>query len=325
MIEEKSLDFVIGDEQRKALEMLVEFPFSQSVTNHAKISKEISGSIDFIISGWGVPIMDDAFLDRFPKLKAVFHAGGSVKHFATKCVWERDIRVTSAARINAIPTAIFAFSQIIFCLKHGWQTALEIREQKQFRELDNHIPGTVDSTVGSLSLGHIGWEVVKRLKDLEINIIAFDPYVSNEFARELGVELTSLDDVFARSHVVSCHTPLLPETKGLLRQSHFESMLPGASFVNTARGAIVNEPELIEALKRRPDLFAALDVTDPEPPAADSLLFSLPNAIVTPHIAGSLSYECRKLGKMMIEEIRRFLNGEPLIGEVQAAHLMKSA
>ncbi|MBC9868176.1 MAG: glycerate dehydrogenase, partial [Opitutae bacterium] len=265
MIEEKSLAFVIGDEQRKELETLVEFPLSQSVTDLAEISEEISGSIDFIISSWGAPIMDDAFLNRFPKLKAVFHAGGSVKGFATKSVWERDIRVTSAARINAIPTAIFAFSQIIFCLKHGWQTALEMREQKQFRELDNHIPGTVDSTVGILSLGHIGREVVKRLKDLEINIIAFDPYVSNEFARELGVELTSLDDVFARSHVVSCHTPLLPETKGLLRQWHFESMPPGASFVNTARGAIVNEPELIEALKRRPDLFAALDVTDPEP------------------------------------------------------------
>lgn len=269
--------------------------------------------------------MDNDFLDRFPKLKAVFYAGGSVKNFATNSLWDRNIRVTSAARINAIPTAIFAFSQIVMCLKHAWQTALELRELKQFRERDDRIPGTMNSTVGILSLGYTGQEVVKRLKELEVKVIAYDPHVSKEFARTLDVELTSLEDVFARSHVISCHTPLLPETTGLLRQSHFESMLPGSSFINTARGAIVNEPDLIEALKRRPDIFAALDVTFPEPPASNSPLLSLPNVIVTPHIAGSLSFECRKLGKMLIEEIRRYRRGEALEGEVLANQLVKTA
>jgi phosphoglycerate dehydrogenase-like enzyme len=121
--------------------------------------------------------------------------------------------------------------------------------------------------------------------------------------------------------VVSCHTPLLAETDGMLRGSHFSLMRPGAVFLNTARGGVVNEPELIEVLRRRPDVFAVLDVTDPEPPVKGSPLLSLPNVVVTPHIAGSLGAECRRMARMMIAETERYRRGEPLQGEVFPAQL----
>jgi phosphoglycerate dehydrogenase-like enzyme len=89
-------------------------------------------------------------------------------------------------------------------------------------------------------------------------------------------------------------------------------MKPYATFINTARGAVVREPEMIEVLRARPDLVAVLDVTYPEPPAPDSPLYDLPNVIYTPHIAGSMDHECYRMGQMMVDELRRYVNGQPL-------------
>jgi len=93
-------------------------------------------------------------------------------------------------------------------------------------------------------------------------------------------------------------------------------MKPGTLFINTARGEIVNEPGMIEALRQRPDLQALLDVTSPEPPAADSPLYTLPNVMLTPHIAGSLGPECQRMGHAMVDELERYLDGRPLSWEV---------
>ena len=111
----------------------------------------------------------------------------------------------------------------------------------------------------------------------------------------------------------------------MLRQPHFAAMKPGATFINTARGAVVHEQELINVLKERSDLFAVLDVTDPEPAAPDSPLYTMPNVVITPHIAGSLGHECRRLGRMMIEEFQRYSRGEPLLSEVTSHELALKA
>jgi phosphoglycerate dehydrogenase-like enzyme len=97
----------------------------------------------------------------------------------------------------------------------------------------------------------------------------------------------------------------------MITGDHFKMMKRNASFINTARGAVVRESEMIDALRERPDLFALLDVTYPEPPAADSPLYTLPNVIVTPHIAGSMGDECRRMGRYMVDELERWLAGEP--------------
>ncbi len=98
--------------------------------------------------------------------------------------------------------------------------------------------------------------------------------------------------------------------------AHLSSMKPGATFLNTARGAIVREEEMIDVARTRPDLQFILDVTHPEPPTPGSPLFTLPNVIVTPHIAGSMDNECRRMGRAMVDELRRYLAGEPLRWEV---------
>jgi phosphoglycerate dehydrogenase-like enzyme len=225
--------------------------------------------------------------------------------------WERGIVVTSAYAMNAVPVSEYTLSQIFFCLKHGWQTVLAIKRDGSY-PAKGPVPGGYQSIVGIVSLGVVGRLVCERLRPFDVKVIAYDPFVGADEAATLGVELCSLDDVFRRADVVSLHTPWLPETEGLITGAHFAVMKPGASFINTARGAIVREQEMIDVLSTRPDLFAVLDVTYPEPPVPGSPLYTLPNVVLTPHIAGSMSNECRRMGRLMVDELHRWLADEPL-------------
>ena len=174
--------------------------------------------------------------------------------------------------------------------------------------------GGYGSTVGLISLGAIGRIVAPRLHAAapDVRVLAHDPFVGSDEAARLGVELVSLDEIFTSSDVVSLHTPWLPETERMIRGAHFARMKTGATFLNTARGAVVAEDEMTVVLETRPDLTALLDVTHPEPPLPDSPLWTLPNVFLTPHIAGSVGDECRRLGRYMLDELRRYLAGEPL-------------
>ena len=321
ILEATAFNLVYGKSERLELGKLLSFnlpPLTKETW--AEYRSELT-DLDVIYTGWGSPVLDGAFLDAFPALKIVFHGAGSVKPYVTEEFWGRGIRITSAARANAIPVAEFTLSQVIFSLKHGWQAAAATRRARRFVRNDDLVPSAYGSTVGLISLGHTGRLVAERLADLEVEILAFDPYISARDAAALGVKTCSLLDLFARSDVVSCHTPLLPETKHLLGAEHFSAMKSGATFINTARGSVVNQPEMISVLARRPDIFAVLDVTDPEPPEESSLLFTLPNVIVTPHIAGSIGRECRRMGKMMVDETVRYLSGSPLLGELHKKQL----
>ncbi len=277
--------------------------------------------VEGIVSSWGMPELTPELLQVLPRLRAVFHAAGTVKRIATNASWERGIRITSAAVENAKPTAEFAFAQIILSLKHAWGRIFDLRERQAYTQNDPLLPGCYGSTVALLSLGKIGRLVAQRLRSLDVKVIAYDPTVSPGEAAALPVELCSLDEAFARADVVSCHMPLTPQSAGTLRRGHFAALKPGATFINTARGALVREEEMIAVLAARPDLFAVLDVTDPEPPRADSPLFRLKNVVLTPHIAGSMGPECRRLGIMMVEEVERYLAGQPLVGEVKQTEL----
>jgi phosphoglycerate dehydrogenase-like enzyme len=273
-------------------------------------------TVEAIFSGWDAPPMNAEFLAACPALRVVFHAGGSVKFLVSDAFWERGIRITSAARANAIPVAEFTFAQIILGLKHAWRSAVATRVAQRYVRQVESIPSAYGSTVGILSLGVVGRLVAQRLRSLDVRVIGYDPYLTAQDAAALGIECVGLVELFTRADVVTCHTPLLPETTHLLREGHFAAMKAGATFINTARGAIVHEPELITVLTRRPDLFAVLDVTDPEPPVPGSPLYHLPNVLLTPHLSGSLGAECRRLGVMAIAEARRYLAGESLTGEV---------
>lgn len=321
MLHPAAIDRIYGGQERAAIESKLDIygPFVpiEKPKEDWKPHRELLQELEVIVSGWGAPHIDEAFLEAAPNLKIMFYGAGSVKNILSDAAWDQGVRITSAYAANAIPVAEFTLSQIIFCLKRGWQYVAALKETCDWTWEQEHImPGCYNSTVGIISLGMIGRHVCRLLKALDVNLIAYDPFLTAEQANELGVESVSLEELFQRADVASLHTPWLPETENMITGNLLRSMKKNAAFINTARGAIVNEPEMIDVLKERPDLTAVLDVTWPEPPPADSPLFKLKNAILTPHIAGSMHTECQRMARFMSEEIDRYLAGEPLKWEI---------
>ncbi len=269
--------------------------------------------VEVIFSGWGAPRMDAAFLAHAPCLRAVFYGAGSVKGFVSDAFWDRGIVLASSWGANAIPVAEYTQAQIVLSLKRAWTMAYNGRVRHAWPAAIP-VPGVYGSTVGLVSLGMIGRLVAQRLQSHDLRVLACDPFVTQAQADAagLGVRMVPLTELFAESDVVSLHTPSLPETRGLINATLLASLKPGATLINTARGAVIDEPALVALLQCRADLTAILDVTDPEPPRPDSPLYTLPNVFLTPHIAGSVENECRRMGHYAAEECRRWLAGEPL-------------
>ncbi|SFM14026.1 Phosphoglycerate dehydrogenase [Gracilibacillus orientalis] len=310
-------ELVYPEKLRKEIAELSDI-YRPPMTNQ-QIQQDLSvlDEVEVIFSGWGGPKLDQSLLDEAPNLKAFFYAAGSVKSIATDAAWDRGILITNAVKANAVPVAEFTLSQILFCLKKGWTFTRSIRNTKQFPGKPFDIPGTFGSTVGIVSFSTVGKIVCELLKPFDIKVIGYDPYIKDREAEKLGVELCSLDEVFKKSDVVSLHTPLLDETIGMIGKEHFSQMLPNSSFINTSRGAIVRESEMIEVLQDRSDITAVLDVTFPEPPNQDSPLYYLENMVLTPHLAGSEGKECERMGYYMLEEFKRYLIGVPLQWQVK--------
>jgi phosphoglycerate dehydrogenase-like enzyme len=311
ILDSHSLDRIYGPEGRRDLEAMVDFVASPQTKESVVANLGVLADVEVIFSGWGAPRMDEAFLAAVPALRAVFYGAGSVHYFTTDAFWARGIVISHAASANAVPVSEYTLGAILFSLKRGWHFAALARAQRAFAD-ERSVPGGYGSTVGLISLGQVGRLVRERLRAFDLRVVVYDPFVSAATARELGVELRSLDDLFRESDVVSLHTPWLKETEGMITGAHLAAMKPGSTFINTARGAVVREGEMIAVLQRRPDLQAVLDVTHPEPPAPDSPLFTLPNVVLTPHVAGAMGRECRRMGRCMVEEAQRYLAREPL-------------
>jgi len=304
-------DQIYGPEARTAIARLAEIYLPPQTRQSVQDHPEVLSDAEVIFSGWGMAPIDEALLQAAPRLKAVFYGAGSIRYFMTEAAWARGLTVVSAYYANDIPVVEYTLSQILFSLKLGWRYVLDV---KRLRAYPPRIagPACFGSTVGLISLGMIGRMVAQRLQGFDLEVIAYDPYVSQADADPLGVQMCSLEEVFARADLVSLHTPWLPETVGMITGDLLRSMKPDATFLNTARGAIVREDEMIQVLQERPDLTAVLDVTYPEPPVENSLLYILPNVILTPHIAGAMGLECRRMGNLMAEEFARYVSGEPL-------------
>ncbi len=271
--------------------------------------------IDVIFSSWGMVPLTQELLQHAPRLKAVFYAAGTIRYFTTDAFWHRKIRVCSAYTVNGEWVAKFTLAQILLALKNYWHAGQEYQQRKSWFERDN-CPGMYNSKIGIISLGAIGRQVVEFLKPFDLDIYAYDPFWTQEQAEKISITLLPLDEIFKVCDVVSLHTPWLPETVGMITGEHIRSMKPNTAFINTARGAVVREDEMISALEKRPDITALLDVTYPEPPAAESKLWSLPNVVLSPHIAGSISGEVGKMGALMVDEFLRWVNDQPLHHEI---------
>lgn len=324
VLDPNSFGLIYGPEEQKDIAAMVDVIAPPVPADDLLSQTQLLADVDMIFSGWKGPCLSDELFELAPKLKAVFYGAGSVGYILTPAVWERGIVVTTAAEANAIPVAEFTLATILFSLKHGWRLAQQSKKLRMHPDR-NHAPGAFRSTVGLISLGAIARKLLELLRPFDLNVIVYDPFLAEPEAAALDVELVSLEAVFERSDVVSLHTPSFPETRGMITGEHIASMKPGATFINTARGELVREEEMIEVLSRRPDLQAVLDVTSPEPPAANSPLYNLENVLLTPHIAGSAGNECRRMGRYMVDELQRYLTGQPLKYSLKQESVMRSS
>lgn len=286
---------------------------------------ELLEQTEIIFSGWGAPVFDTTFLELMPELEAIFYAAGTMKSLLTDKVWERGISISTANTINAIPVAEYTLSMILFSLKNGWPITRKVRENRTFQFREFSPLGLYKRTIGLISLSQVGRKTLELLKPFDVDVVYYDPFVPAETGKGMGAEKVSLEELFKISDVVSLHAPLLPDTEGLITGELIGSMKQDATFINTARGAVVKEQELVDILKNRHDLTAILDVTDPEPPSKESELFDLDNIVVTPHIAGSAGSETLRLGDAMLEEAKRYVNGEPLYHRITKEQYQRMA
>lgn len=322
------LERVFGQGRRELLEQAaILHPTPLTNANFAAQSRFL-GDVEAVFSTWGV---DEALASKardLPKLKAWFHAAGTVQAFARPLL-EKGVVVVSAWAANAVPVAQFTLSQILLSLKGYFRNVRETaRPGNRGTLVTTDAPGAFGETVALLGCGRVGRETVRLLRlavPEGLEILVYDPYLTDAEAKTLGIRKAGLEEAFATAYVVSNHLADLPPTRGLLGGRLFASLRPGATFINTGRGATVVEADLAAVLAARPDLTALLDVTFPEPSPADSPWHTLENVRLSSHIAGSNGKEVVRMADTCLEEFEAWKAGRPLRYQVTAEMLATMA
>ena len=281
----------------------------QSVAAKAQLA-----DTDILVTGWGCPAIDAAVLESASSLKLVAHAAGSVKHLIGPDVFERGIAVTNAAAANAVPVAEFTLAAILFANKDVFRFQQFYAKQRRSLEMHQSFDGDSGSwhkKVGIVGASRIGRRVLELLRPHDMDILLYDPLVDAAEAAQLGARSVSLSELMAECQTVSLHAPLLATTQHMIDAEMLARMPDGATLINTARGGLVDQAAL-EAELSSGRLSAILDVTEPEAPPPTSPLYDLPNVVLTPHIAGAIGNERQRLGRLIVDEIERFVAGKPL-------------
>ncbi|WP_406188991.1 hydroxyacid dehydrogenase [Streptomyces anulatus] len=320
---------LFGARQRARLTALVDTDpglVAHRLTGTApEVARALAGA-ELLITCWGAPPLTAEVLAAAPRLRAVVHAAGSVKHHITPACWERGLRVTSAAAANALPVAEYTLAAILLAGKNVLPAARRYRELRaphDWRaELAGH--GNYRRCVGIVGASRIGRRVIELLRPFDLEVLLFDPYADAGAAARLGAEQVGLDELCARSRIVSVHAPELPATRHMIGAAQLAAMPDGATLINTSRGSLIDGDALLpELMSGR--LNAVLDVTEPEVPAASSPLYDLPNVLLTPHVAGSLGDEIHRLADFALDEVARYASGLPFADPVTPEDLARMA
>lgn len=322
-----NIDYVYGEKNIEKIASMVELDRTPYCEEDIVAQPEKFKDVEIIFSTWSMPGGGELKLTEYlPSLKILFYAAGSIKYFAPE-YFEKGVRITSAFSANAIPVAEYSVAQILLANKGFFMSSLIAKagDYDRANKLSGAHAGNYEAKIGIVGAGMIGKRVIELLKPYKLDILVFDVFMSEEQARSLGVTKCTLEELFAQADVISNHLANVPATVGIMKKEHFASMKQNATFINTGRGAQVDEAGMLEVLKEREDICAVLDVTVEEPPKKDSEFFKLPNIILTPHIAGSMSGEVRRMSELMIDELEAYLSGKELKYEITAEQLAKMA
>ena len=259
--------------------------------------------------------VNQSVLDQAPRLRVIGRAGVGVDNVDLEAATAAGVLVMNTPGGNAVSVAEHTVAFMLALARAIPQASVSTKsgkwEKKKF--LGNEVRG---KTLGILGLGSIGREVVKRARALEMRVLAADPYVSSQVAEDLDVELVSLARLFAESDYITLHMALTPETRKVLSREAFEQMKPGVRIVNCARGEMIDQDALVEAMRSGKVAGAALDVFSPEPLPPDHPLLSMETVLATPHIAGSTEEAQEIVGVRIAEQIAEYLRNGVAINAV---------
>ena len=283
--------------------------------------------VEILLTSWGVPLLTSERLERMPKLRAVFHCAGTVRSFASDKLWERGILVTNGADANAIPVAEFTFASIVLAGKKAHVLANDARTHREDWSYSTQRGelGNIGRVIGVIGFSRIGRRVVQLVQQLQdVTVLVSDPHADPLAVEAAGGRLVPLAELLPASDIVSVHAPSLPETRHMIGAPELRAMKDHSTLINTARGSLVDTSALeVECATGR--IHALLDVTEPEPQPRDSVLYDLPNVIITPHIAGSLGTETRRMSDAALDDLERYLTGRELLAQVVHEDLSLSA
>lgn len=294
-------------------------PLNRDYTE-AELKEAIRG-MDAVITGWGTPsFIGGRALEGNDTVKIIAHTAGSVADMLDMTPYEQGIRVVSGNKMFAESVAEGTIGYMIAALRRipdevqlmrngGWKTKGIVPSQ-----------GLMDRTIGIIGYGSISKYLMQMLQPFRVKIkIFYHHSIDDAFLAAIGAQrVDTLEEIFRTCDIVTLHSALNDQTKGMIRGEHFAMMQEGALFVNTARGAIIREDEMIEELKKG-RIQAFLDVFAVEPPVADSPMRTLPNVYCMPHRGGPTGDRWPYIGKAVVEDVIRFAKGEPLLYEIPRA------
>ncbi len=262
--------------------------------------------------------VDGELLDQAPKLRVVANYAVGFDNIDVDACTKRGVAVGNTPGVLTDTTADFAFTLLMSAARRVVEGMDYVRAGKwrtwgPMLLLGRDIYG---ATLGLLGLGRIGSAMAERAKGFNMRVIYYDPFRREDIEQDLGIEYVDLDTLFEQADFLSIHTPLTPDTEGMLNAKRFKQMKNTAVLVNSARGPIINAKDLYVALRDGDIAYCAVDVTDPEPIHMDDPLLTLPNYIVCPHIA-SASIETRgQMSEIAADNLIAGLKGEPLPAQV---------
>src|SRR5579859_1456112 len=273
------------------------------LTTKETLEREIADA-DALIVRSATKVTAD-LLAKAPKLRAVGRAGVGVDNIDLEAATRRGVLVMSTPGGNAVSVAEHTFALMLSLARQVPRLDKAIHEGRWEK---SSAAGTEvrGKTLGLIGLGRIGSEVAVRAEAFDMRVLAYDPFISEAAAREMSVELVPLDQLLAESDFVSLHTGLSPATQNLINKANIQKMKNGARLINSARGELVDEAALAEALKNGKLAGAAVDVFAEEPPK-NSPLVGLPNVIATPHVAGSTAEAQEEVGTQVAVQIKDYL------------------
>ncbi|NTW60341.1 MAG: phosphoglycerate dehydrogenase, partial [Nitrospirae bacterium] len=289
-----------GVEILKKAGLEVEF---RSKTTLEEIEKMI-GDYDALIIRSATKVTA-GLLEKATKLKVIGRAGSGLDNVDTPAATKKGVVVMNTPGGNTVTTAEHTIGMIFACARMIPQAYASMKagkwEKKKFEGVE-----LFDKTLGIVGLGAIGGVVANRCAALGMKVLAFDPFISTEKAKQLGIELADLETLYKRSDFITLHTPKTKETANLINKDTIAKMKDGVRIINCARGGIVNEQDLYEALKSGKVAAAAFDVFEKEPPENHPLL-TLDNFIATPHLGASTKEAQENVATAVAEQIVDYL------------------